>query len=723
MARFHNRETIDAPLDQVVRWHSLPGALTRLSPHWAQEVVREGDPTRPGSRAEMRISAPGTSGAVRVPWTAEHFALPGLPPFAQSAAPSDGQTAAGHGDSAVTRPAEAQDRSRAHASAGAEAGFGDRMVPSALSPFSAFEHRHVFRAVPATEGTAGIAGTARIADDTAGAADGTAGIADTPAGVADAPAPADSPDGTLGDGNDAIQRTEIEDTLDFSLRGSAGAEDRASGAPADASASDGSATDDTEVTVLDVPRTYGKRPAGSDSAGSPGAADAPGTGPGAGRDSRGAHWTDVFDDLRSFDARAFGSDLAAGLERFASRIPGLSRTAQSVSGGVEDRVRTTLEQTFAARTRRLEQEFAFLRSIDAPVTGGTRTLNVLITGASGLVGTQLSALLTAGGHRVRALVRRPPRTGLGREDARGDDGGHDTDDGPAGASGTDGGTGASSAPQHSDAPAFDALPLTESTWEPSLGLVQSEDLIWADVVVHLAGRSIGGRLTETAKREIRSSRIDSTRLLVDTIAGLPAEERPEAFVCASAVGWYGADRREPVAEDAAPGQGFLAEVCADWEAEAARVEGLGVRRVSVRTGLVMSSLGGLLRMQLPLYLAAAGGPLGSGEQWFPWISHDDLVRVYARALTDAALAGPVNAVAPGIVRQREWAEELGRHLHRPAVLPVPKAGPALLLGDEGADELAFAGQHAVPAALLDAGFEFAHPTLAECFTEELGPRR
>lgn len=595
MTRFHSEEFLDVPFDQVVRWHSLPGALTRLSPHWAQEVVEEGDPGRPGSRARLRISTPGTSGAVRIPWTAEHFALEGLPPFGTTAEAADRTETAGaaSGSGEATTAAETI------------AGFGDRLVPGALSPFSRLEHRHVFRS--------------------------------------------------------AEGGTRIDDTLDYSLRGA--------GAP---HAEDAAAAGDSGAAEppADVPRTYGPH------------ADRPWTAGGerTARDDR--------ESRRHRAAQGFDR-FAEEFGRFASRIPGVSQAAQAV--GVDDRIRTTLEQTFAARTHRIRSDLAFLDQLDAPTTGGERILNVLVTGASGLVGTQLTAMLTTAGHRVRTLVRRKPRPGLGRDD----------------------GTSAS---------AFDTRLRTESPWDPTLGLLNAEDLAWADVVVHLAGRSIGGRLTPAAKAEIESSRIDSTRLLVDTIADLPAEQRPEAFVCASAVGYYGTDVRAPVTEEAGPGSGFLAEVCRRWEAEAARVEAAGVRRVSVRTGLVMSGLGGLLRLQLPLYLAAAGGPLGSGEQWFPWISHDDLVRVYARAVADSALSGPVNAVAPGAVTQKEFAAALGHHLHRPAVLSVPRVGPALLLGDEGADELALAGQHVVPTVLDAVGHEFAHPTLEDCFTEELGPR-
>lgn len=573
MTRFHSQETIATPLDQVVRWHALPGAVTRLSPHWAQTVVAEGDPNRPGTRTSMKIAVPGSRGSVRVPWKSEHFALDdqGIAPL--TAFPQ------------TTDPEQVSP----DAPSGSAFGFGDLMVDSPLAPLRSWEHRHVFRS------------------------------AGNPS------APADDPTtSTTGTTTSTTGTTFVED----------------------------------DVTV-ELPRA--------------------------------SLLTDT----------ELGSRIGARLSRMpGARIP-------------EKQLLTTLRRTFAARTDRLHREFDFLRQIDAPLVGGARPLRILVSGASGLVGTQLCALLMTAGHTVRRLVRHEPAAGsAARARTAGD---------PATAS-------AAAAPGTTSAD--DTRPLSdtgerpdqESRWDPQAGYLLREDLAWADVVVNLSGRSIGGRLTDRAKDEILTSRIDTTRLLATTIAALPEQDRPEAFICASAVGLYGTDRRTPADEAAPAGDGFLAEVCRTWEAEAAAVESAGVRRVSVRTGLVMSGLGGLLALQVPLYLAGGGGPLGSGEQWFPWISHDDLVRVYARAIVDATLTGPVNAVAPGIVRQKEFAKAMGSHVHRPAFLRAPRFGPALLLGEDGADELALAGQHAVPTALERAGFDFAHPGLGDCLTEELGPR-
>ena len=564
MTRFHSQETIAAPLDQVVRWHSLPGAVTRLSPHWAQTVVAEGDPNAPGTRTSMKIAVPGTRGSVRVPWKSEHFALdePGVAPLTALR-----QNTGPRSDS-DTHPATAPQQHAASAPTGSAFGFGDLMVDSPLAPLRSWEHRHVFRSA----------------------------------------------------GNPA---SSTEDTA----------------------ASDGATSVEDDVTV-ELPRA--------------------------------SLLTDT----------ELGSRIGSRL----SRLPGAHFP--------ENQLLKTLRSTFAARTGRLHREFDFLRQIDAPTIGGARPLRILISGASGLVGTQLCALLMTAGHTVRRLVRHEP------------------------AAGSASATGASSTSSDSSHPLSDTgeRPDQESRWDPQAGYLLREDLAWADVVVNLSGRSIGGRLTDRAKDEILTSRIDTTRLLATTLAALPEQDRPEAFICASAVGYYGTDRRTPADEAAAAGDGFLAEVCRTWESEAAAVESAGVRRVSVRTGLVMSGLGGLLALQVPLYLAGGGGPLGSGEQWFPWISHDDLVRVYARAIVDSSLIGPVNAVAPGIVRQKEFARAMGAHVHRPAFLRVPRIGPALLLGEDGADELALAGQHAVPTALERAGFDFAYPDLGDCLAEELGPR-
>jgi uncharacterized protein (TIGR01777 family) len=296
-------------------------------------------------------------------------------------------------------------------------------------------------------------------------------------------------------------------------------------------------------------------------------------------------------------------------------------------------------------------------------------LTVAVTGASGLVGAALAALLSTGGHRVIRLVRRAPR--------------HDG----------------------------------ERQWRPD---APDPDLLaGADALVHLAGAPIGGRFTAERKRAIMESRTGPTRALATLAAG--SAGRLRAFVTASAVGFYGADRGDEVlTEDSERGDGFLADVAAAWEEAAAPAAAAGIRSVRVRTGIVQTPAGGVLRLLYPLFAAGLGGPLGDGTEWQPWIEIDDLLDVYLRAVTDPALAGPVNAVAPGEVRNAGYARALGRVLRRPALVPVPPAGPRLLLGAEGARELAAASQRVRPAALAAAGHQFRYPELDGALRHVLG---
>lgn len=296
-------------------------------------------------------------------------------------------------------------------------------------------------------------------------------------------------------------------------------------------------------------------------------------------------------------------------------------------------------------------------------------LTVAVTGASGLIGSALAALLSTGGHRVIRLVRRPPR--------------HDG----------------------------------ERRWRPD---DPDPDLLaGADAVVHLAGASIGGRFTPRRKREILASRTGPTRALAALAAASPGRLR--AFVTASAVGFYGADRGDEVlTEDSERGEGFLADVAAAWEDAAAPAAAAGIRSVRVRTGIVQTQAGGMLRLLYPLFAAGLGGPLGDGTGWQPWIELDDLLDIYLRAVTDPTLTGPVNAVAPGTVRNADYARALGRVLRRPALVPVPAAGPRLLLGAEGARELAEASQRVRPAALAAAAHQFRYPELDAALRHVLG---
>jgi uncharacterized protein (TIGR01777 family) len=287
-------------------------------------------------------------------------------------------------------------------------------------------------------------------------------------------------------------------------------------------------------------------------------------------------------------------------------------------------------------------------------------LTIALTGSGGTVGSALAALLTTGGHRVIRLVRHVPRNEGERQ------------------------------------------------WRPDGP--DRELLAGVDAVIHLAGASIGGRFTPERKREILSSRIGPTRALATLAARNAGQLR--AFVTASAVGFYGADRGDEIlTEDSGRGDGFLADVSAAWEDAAAPAPAAGIRSVQVRTGIVQTPRGGVLRLLYPVFEAGLGGPIGDGRGWMPWIEIDDLLDIYLRAVTDPALTGPVNAVAPEPARNSEYTKTLGRVLGRPTLIPVPPMAPRLLLGDEGARELAEASQRARPGVLAALGHPFRYPDL------------
>ena len=196
---------------------------------------------------------------------------------------------------------------------------------------------------------------------------------------------------------------------------------------------------------------------------------------------------------------------------------------------------------------------------------------------------------------------------------------------------------------------------------------------------------------------------------------------PRTFVSASAIGFYGFDRGDTqLTEDSTRGDGFLADVVADWEAATAPAVDAGLRVVPVRTGIVQAAAGGTLRLLRPLFAAGLGGRMASGRQWLSWIGLDDLLDVYYRAIYDDRLSGPVNAVGPEAVRNSEYTRELARVLHRPALIPVPSLGPRLVLGEQGARELAEASQRVVPSKLLSVGHRFRHPDVADALAHQLG---
>ncbi len=252
-------------------------------------------------------------------------------------------------------------------------------------------------------------------------------------------------------------------------------------------------------------------------------------------------------------------------------------------------------------------------------------------------------------------------------------------------------------------------------WNPATGEIDDDAFDGIDGVVNLAGAGIGDRRwSERRKRELRLSRVDATELLVEAMGAAAAP--PSVLVAGSAVGFYGDRGDDALDEQSGPGTGFLATLTADWEAAAAAAESAGIRVALARTGLVVSDNAPFLTRMLPLLKLGLGGPLGNGRQWWPWIALEDEVRALA-FLLEFDVSGPVNLCAPNPVTNKEFTRALASVLRRPAVVPVPRSGPRLLLGRGLADELLFSSTRAHPVALADAGFQFRHPDLKPVLEE------
>ncbi|APT92457.1 nucleoside-diphosphate sugar epimerase [Corynebacterium phocae] len=325
-----------------------------------------------------------------------------------------------------------------------------------------------------------------------------------------------------------------------------------------------------------------------------------------------------------------------------------------------------LESVFAYRQRQLIGDFDFLARMHS-LNGAAKPLVIAMTGSRGGVGRALSAQLTTAGHDVIQLVRGKTKPG-------------------------------------------------QRHWDPDSPA--PELLEGIDVLVHLAGEPIFGRFNDSHKAEIRDSRVGPTRKLAQLVA---ESKSTTALVCASAVGIYGPDRgEEPLDENSARGEGFLADAVSDWEAATLPARDAGKRVVNIRTGVALSSASGLLPLLRLLFQTGLGGPFGDGEFWFSWIAHDDLTDIYFRAIVDESMEGPINATSPNPVLNREMVKALGKELGRPTVIPVPTLGPALLLGKEGARELALADQRALPAYLENLGHTFRYPHIQQAFAHELG---
>jgi uncharacterized protein (TIGR01777 family) len=297
-------------------------------------------------------------------------------------------------------------------------------------------------------------------------------------------------------------------------------------------------------------------------------------------------------------------------------------------------------------------------------------VRVVVTGSSGLIGRALVARLTADGHRVCVLVRRSPGPG-------------------------------------------------EARWDPGQGQIDADVFDGAEAVVHLAGAGIGDKRWTTARKDIiLRSRVDSTALLCRWLAGL--DRRPSVVVSASAIGYYGDRGDEELTERSGPGTGFQVEVCRRWEEATAPAEAAGIRVVHLRSAVVLARHGGALGRQLPLFRAGLGATLGSGRQWLSWISLRDEVGAIVHAMADTSLVGPLNASAPTPVTNREFTKELGRALHRPAVLGAPPFALRLALGRQLVDELLLGSLRVVPARLADAGYTFDDPALEGALRQTLG---
>ncbi len=296
-------------------------------------------------------------------------------------------------------------------------------------------------------------------------------------------------------------------------------------------------------------------------------------------------------------------------------------------------------------------------------------MHVFITGASGLIGQPLTAALEADAHRVTRLVRASPKPG-------------------------------------------------EALWNYRDREIDLDQLATADAVVHLAGESIGdGRWTDAKKRRILESREQGTHFLAESLSRLP--RRPRVLVSASAIGYYGDRGDEQLTEQSSAGQGFLPDVCVAWERACQPAADAGIRVANLRIGVVLSREGGALTKMLLPFQLGAGGRMGSGRQWWSWITREDLIRAIQHILASESLRGPVNGTTPHPVTNQEFTKTLGRVLKRPTLFPMPKFAAQLALG-EMADGLLFASARVLPQQLLEHGFSFRHPELAEALRHVLG---
>ena len=297
-------------------------------------------------------------------------------------------------------------------------------------------------------------------------------------------------------------------------------------------------------------------------------------------------------------------------------------------------------------------------------------MRITISGGSGLIGRRLLKTLSAAGHTLQVLSR------------------HAGTNMPGG--------------------------IKVFPWDPEKGEPPAESLREADAVIHLAGEPVAQRWTAETRRRIRASRVVGTRNLVQAIGKLTT--RPAALISSSAIGYYGSRGDDLLPESAAPGTGFLPEVCVEWEKEAAAAEALGLRVACIRTGIVLDRRGGALTRMLPPFQMGAGGKLGDGRQWMSWIHLEDLAGLYGFAVENA-VSGPLNGVAPYPVTNADFTKALAAAVHRPALFPVPAFALKLMFGEMA--EILLASQRVQPKVAEAAGYRFRFPQLEPALADLL----